>query len=662
MFRIRMKFNYIADLNPIQLKIVTTVTGPIIVIAGAGSGKTRILTYRIAHLMNQGIDPLHILALTFTNKSAREIKQRIANLTGNINIKNLCIGTFHSVFARILHTEIYRLGYPSDYTIYDQKDAEHVIKKIIEELHLEKCFSKPKTVLSIISRLKNNLITVQNYFDNLTRNSQNATRIGYIYQAYIDRCFKSGALDFDDILLRTNELFTRFPEVLSKYQEQFKYILVDEYQDTNDSQYLIIRALASRYKNLFVVGDDAQSIYAFRGAKIKNIQNFQLDYPDAKIFLLEQNYRSTVHIVQAANNVIACNKEQMSKTNWTNNEKGEKIKFYGALSEKEEGDFVANTLFEIKLQYKLQNKDFAILYRTNAQSRALEESLNKKKIPYKIYGGISFYQRKEIKDLLAYLRILVNPNDEEALLRIINYPPRGIGPSTINKLLVTADKHGKTLYEVLNKISFYAKEMCIHKIITAKLKEFFGIIKHCSLKLAEGAYATAKEVVQTSDLLSDLCKDNPTEGLSRSENVQEFINSIHAYVSEHGDPSLSVFLKNIALASDIEKTDDDRVSLMTVHLSKGLEFPIIFIVGMEENLFPSMLSVKNSANLEEERRLFYVALTRAKKQVILSSATTRNRWGKLGYGVPSRFIEEIGQERLTRYVPGKIKDRETRNL
>ncbi|YBU89094.1 MAG: ATP-dependent helicase [Candidatus Walczuchella monophlebidarum] len=657
-----MKFNYIADLNPIQLKIVTTVTGPIIVIAGAGSGKTRILTYRIAHLMNQGIDPLHILALTFTNKSAREIKQRIANLTGNINIKNLCIGTFHSVFARILHTEIYRLGYPSDYTIYDQKDAEHVIKKIIEELHLEKCFSKPKTVLSIISRLKNNLITVQNYFDNLTRNSQNATRIGYIYQAYIDRCFKSGALDFDDILLRTNELFTRFPEVLSKYQEQFKYILVDEYQDTNDSQYLIIRALASRYKNLFVVGDDAQSIYAFRGAKIKNIQNFQLDYPDAKIFLLEQNYRSTVHIVQAANNVIACNKEQMSKTNWTNNEKGEKIKFYGALSEKEEGDFVANTLFEIKLQYKLQNKDFAILYRTNAQSRALEESLNKKKIPYKIYGGISFYQRKEIKDLLAYLRILVNPNDEEALLRIINYPPRGIGPSTINKLLVTADKHGKTLYEVLNKISFYAKEMCIHKIITAKLKEFFGIIKHCSLKLAEGAYATAKEVVQTSDLLSDLCKDNPTEGLSRSENVQEFINSIHAYVSEHGDPSLSVFLKNIALASDIEKTDDDRVSLMTVHLSKGLEFPIIFIVGMEENLFPSMLSVKNSANLEEERRLFYVALTRAKKQVILSSATTRNRWGKLGYGVPSRFIEEIGQERLTRYVPGKIKDRETRNL
>ncbi|AID37427.1 ATP-dependent helicase [Candidatus Walczuchella monophlebidarum] len=647
-----MKFNYIADLNPIQLKIVTTVTGPIIVIAGAGSGKTRILTYRIAHLMNQGIDPLHILALTFTNKSAREMKQRIAHLTGNINIQNLCIGTFHSVFARILHTEIYRLGYPSDYTIYDQKDAEHVIKKIIEELHLEKCFSKPKTVLSRISRLKNNLITVQNYFDNFTRHSQNANRIGYIYQAYIDRCFKYGAMDFDDILLRTNELFTRFPEVLSKYQEQFKYILVDEYQDTNYSQYLIIRALASRYKNLFVVGDDAQSIYAFRGANIKNIQNFQLDYPYAKIFRLEQNYRSTVHIVQAANNVIACNKEQMSKKNWTNNEKGEKIKFYGALSDKEEGDFVANTLFEIKLQYKLQNKDFAILYRTNAQSRALEESLNKKKIPYKIYGGISFYQRKEIKDLLAYLRILVNPNDEEALLRIINYPPRGIGPSTINKLLVTAKNHGKTLYEVLNNISFYAKEMCIHKRITAKLKEFFVIIKHCSIKLAEGAYATAKEVVKTSDFLSDLCKDNPTEGLSRYENVQEFINSIQASVSErlgYGDNSLSVFLKNIALASDIEKTDDDRVSLMTVHLSKGLEFTIIFIVGMEENLFPSMLSVKNSANLEEERRLFYVALTRAKKQVILSYATTRHRWG----GFPSRFIEEIGQERLTRYVHRK---------
>lgn len=649
-----MKADDIVDLNPIQSQIVTTVKGPIMVISGAGSGKTRVLTYRIAHLMKKGIDSFNILSLTFTNKAAREMKQRVADLVNSAEVKNLWMGTFHSVFARILRAEAHRLGYPSDYTIYDQQDAESVIKKILEDLKLEKDLYKPRALLSRISQFKNNLITVRAYFNDAELQERDAEslrpRMGDIYRAYVDRCFKSGAMDFDDLLLRTNELLTRFPEVLYKYQERFKYIMVDEYQDTNHSQYLIVKALAARYENLCVVGDDAQSIYAFRGANIRNILNFQSDYPDAKIFRLEQNYRSTDHIVQAANDVIACNKEQLEKKVWTQNESGEKIKIYRALSDGEEAAFVANTLFELKVHHQLRNEDFAILYRTNAQSRAIEEALRKKNIPYRIYGGLSFYQRKEIKDLLAYLRLLVNPNDEEALLRIINYPARGIGQTTINKLLVTAADQGKTVYELLES----PESMSLNKGTLTKLEEFLVMIKRFALKLPDGAYAVAREVVKNSGLLGDLRRDDTPEGISRYENVQEFMNSLQAYVEEQaqladGDVSLAAFLENVALATDIaDDNEEDRVSLMTVHLSKGLEFPVVFIVGLEENLFPSMLSLTTRADLEEERRLFYVALTRAQKQAVLSYALTRYRWGKLIDGQPSRFIEEINQDRLAK--------------
>ncbi|WP_103327250.1 ATP-dependent helicase [Bacteroidetes bacterium endosymbiont of Geopemphigus sp.] len=657
-----------ADLNPIQSQIVTTIKGPMMVISGAGSGKTRVLIYRIAHLMQEGIDPFNILSLTFTNKAAREMKQRIAHLVNSTEVENLWMGTFHSVFARILRAEVSRLGYPSDYTIYDQQDAESVIKKIIEDLKLEKDLYKPRALLSRISQFKSNLITVRAYFDDLELQERDAEslrlRMGDIYRSYVDRCFKSGAMDFDDLLLRTNELFTCFPEVLYKYQERFKYIMVDEYQDTNHSQYLIVKALAARYKNLCVVGDDAQSIYAFRGANIRNILNFQLDYPDAKIFHLEQNYRSTNYIVQAANDVIACNKEQLEKKVWTQNESGEKIKLYRALSDGEEAAFIANTLFELKVHHQLRNEDFAILYRTNAQSRAIEEALRMKNIPYRIYGGLSFYQRKEIKDLLAYLRLLVNPNDEEALLRIINYPARGIGQTTINKLLVMAADQGKTAYELLENPEL----MSLDKGTLKRLEEFIVMIKRFSLKLPEGAYVVAQQVVKNSGLLGDIRQDDTPEDISRYENIQEFMSSLQAYVEEQaqladGNISLAAFLENVALATDIvDNQEGDRVSLMTVHLSKGLEFPVVFIVGLEENLFPSMLSLTTRDDLEEERRLFYVALTRAQKQAVLSYALTRYRWGKLIDGQPSRFIEEIDQNRLAkigaqaqRFSPSSLK-------
>lgn len=651
-----MKTDDNSDLNPIQSRIVNTIKGPMMIISGAGSGKTRVLTYRIAHLLKKGIDPFNILSLTFTNKAAREMKQRIADLVGSAEVKNLWMGTFHSVFARILRSEASRLGYPSDYTIYDQQDAENVIKKVVEELQLEKDLYKPRALLSRISQFKNNLITVRAYFDDTELQERDAERLrprmGEVYRAYVDRCFKSGAMDFDDLLLRTNELLTRFPEVLFKYQERFKYIMVDEYQDTNHSQYLIVKALATRFENLCVVGDDAQSIYAFRGANIQNILNFQSDYPDAKIFRMEQNYRSTDHIVQAANDIISCNKEQLKKKIWTQNESGEKIKLYRALSDGEEAAFVANTIFELKVQHQLQNQDFAILYRTNAQSRALEEALRKKNISYRIYGGLSFYQRKEIKDLLAYLRLLVNPNDEEALLRIINYPARGIGQSTVDKLMVAAAEQGKTVYELLEN----PKTLPFNKGALTKLENFLTMIKRFALELPQGAYAVAQQVVKNSGLLGDVRQDDTPEGISRYENIQEFMSSLQAYVEEQtqladGDTSLASFLENIALDTDTERNDEQtqaRVSLMTVHLSKGLEFPVVFIVGLEENLFPSMLSLTTRADLEEERRLFYVALTRAQKQAVLSYALTRYRWGKLIDGEPSRFIEEIDQDRVIR--------------
>lgn len=647
-----------ADLNEVQKQAVSTTEGPLMIIAGAGSGKTRVLTYRIAHLIDKGVDSFNILALTFTNKAAREMKERIAALIGGTEAKNLWMGTFHSVFARILRAEANKLGFPSNFTIYDQQDCLNVIKKIINELQLDTDIYKPKQVLGRISSYKNNLITVRAYFNNpeLIEADTAAMRpkIGHIYQAYVDRCFKSGAMDFDDLLLRTNELLTRFPESLAKYQDRFRYIMVDEYQDTNHSQYLIVKALASRFENICVVGDDAQSIYAFRGANIRNILNFKKDYPDAKIIPLEQNYRSTQIIVEAANEVIAKNRDQLEKNVWTQNPSGDKIPVYRALSDADEANYVASEIFSLKMSQQKKNKNFAVLYRTNAQSRAIEEALRKKNISYKVFGGLSFYQRKEIKDLLAYLRILVNPKDQEALLRIINYPARGIGDTTVNKLIVGADQQQKSLDEILEQIEFLGNSLGLNKPTIDKLVNFWTMIKSFQVLLkTEDVYEVAMKVAVTSGILKTLKEDDTPEGISRVENIQELLNSLQGFVDEQrqldeGDPSLNFFLENIALASDLDsgEEDDDKVSLMTIHLAKGLEFPVVFIVGLEENLFPSQMSLNTRQELEEERRLFYVALTRAEEKAYFTYATTRFKWGKIVDGEPSRFLEEISEKHL----------------
>lgn len=647
-----------ADLNEVQKQAVSTTEGPLMIIAGAGSGKTRVLTYRIAHLIDKGVDSFNILALTFTNKAAREMKERIAALIGGTEAKNLWMGTFHSVFARILRAEANKLGFPSNFTIYDQQDCLNVIKKIINELQLDTDIYKPKQVLGRISSYKNNLITVRAYFNNpeLIEADTAAMRpkIGHIYQAYVDRCLKSGAMDFDDLLLRTNELLTRFPESLAKYQDRFRYIMVDEYQDTNHSQYLIVKALASRFENICVVGDDAQSIYAFRGANIRNILNFKKDYPDAKIIPLEQNYRSTQIIVEAANEVIAKNRDQLEKNVWTQNPSGDKIPVYRALSDADEANYVASEIFSLKMSQQKKNKNFAVLYRTNAQSRAIEEALRKKNISYKVFGGLSFYQRKEIKDLLAYLRILVNPKDQEALLRIINYPARGIGDTTVNKLIVGADQQQKSLDEILEQIEFLGNSLGLNKPTIDKLVNFWTMIKSFQVLLkTEDVYEVAMKVAVTSGILKTLKEDDTPEGISRVENIQELLNSLQGFVDEQrqldeGDPSLNFFLENIALASDLDsgEEDDDKVSLMTIHLAKGLEFPVVFIVGLEENLFPSQMSLNTRQELEEERRLFYVALTRAEEKAYFTYAITRFRWGKIVDGEPSRFLEEISEKHL----------------
>ncbi|MXO34040.1 AAA family ATPase [Apibacter sp. B3889] len=647
-----------ADLNEVQKQAVSTTEGSLMIIAGAGSGKTRVLTYRIAHLIDKGVDSFNILALTFTNKAAREMKERIAALIGGTEAKNLWMGTFHSVFARILRAEANKLGFPSNFTIYDQQDCLNVIKKIINELQLDTDIYKPKQVLGRISSYKNNLITVRAYFNKpeLIEADTAAMRpkIGHIYQAYVDRCFKSGAMDFDDLLLRTNELLTRFPESLAKYQDRFRYIMVDEYQDTNHSQYLIVKALASRFENICVVGDDAQSIYAFRGANIRNILNFKKDYPDAKIIPLEQNYRSTQIIVEAANEVIAKNRDQLEKNVWTQNPSGDKIPVYRALSDADEANYVASEIFSLKMSQQKKNKNFAVLYRTNAQSRAIEEALRKKNISYKVFGGLSFYQRKEIKDLLAYLRILVNPKDQEALLRIINYPARGIGDTTVNKLIVGADQQQKSLDEILEQIEFLGNSLGLNKPTIDKLVNFWTMIKSFQVLLkTEDVYEVAMKVAVTSGILKTLKEDDTPEGISRVENIQELLNSLQGFVDEQrqlddGDPSLNFFLENIALASDLDsgEEDDDKVSLMTIHLAKGLEFPVVFIVGLEENLFPSQMSLNTRQELEEERRLFYVALTRAEEKAYFTYATTRFRWGKIVDGEPSRFLEEISEKHL----------------
>lgn len=645
--------DYLKGLNPNQYQAVTTLGGPLMVLAGAGSGKTRVLTMRIAHLINNLVDPFHILALTFTNKAAREMKDRIAKVVGVSEAKSIWMGTFHSVFARILRSEAHHLGYPSNFTIYDTQDSVNVIRKVIKDLGIDSDLYKPKKVLSRISNYKNNLITVKAYYNNPelidADTKANMKLMGQIYHGYVEACFKNGAMDFDDLLLKTNELLTRFPEVLAKYQDKFRYILVDEYQDTNHSQYLIVKALASKFENICVVGDDAQSIYSFRGANIQNILNFKRDYPDAVVVSLEQNYRSTQNIVDAANVVISKNVHQFKKNVFSENEVGEKIKVYRALTDADEASYVANAIWEDHNFRQKQFDEFAILYRTNSQTRAFEDALRRKNIPYRVYGGLSFYQRKEVKDLVAYLRLLVNENDNEALFRVINYPMRGIGETTQNKLVAFADSQDIPVAKVLDNLGYYSTHIGLNNAALGKLSDFWVMIKAFQTLLkTDDAYSVAMEVAKRSGIIKSLKDDQTPEGISRVENVQELLNSIQGFIEEQrqleeGDPSLPNFLENIALTTDQDKKDDGtpKVSLMTIHLSKGLEFPTVFLVGLEENLFPSFMSSSTREELEEERRLFYVALTRAEKNAHFSFAVTRFQWGKIVEAEPSRFLSEV---------------------
>jgi DNA helicase-2/ATP-dependent DNA helicase PcrA len=654
--------SFLETLNEAQQKPVLHKEGPLIVIAGAGSGKTRVLTYRIAHLMASGVDSFSILALTFTNKAAREMKGRIADLVGESEAKNLWMGTFHSVFARILRQEADKLGYPSNFTIYDTQDSDRLIAAIIKEMGLDKDIYKYKQIRSRISAFKNSLITVKAYYNDYDLQEADTMakrpQMGAIYKEYVERCFKAGAMDFDDLLLRTNELLNRFPEVLAKYQDRFRYILVDEYQDTNHSQYLIVRALSDRYQNICVVGDDAQSIYAFRGANINNILNFQKDYEDVALYRLEQNYRSTKTIVAAANSIIQHNKNKIDKVVWTSNDTGAPIQLNRLPTDAEEGRHVASSIFEFKMQEQRKNADFAILYRTNAQSRALEDALRKRDIPYRIYGGLSFYQRKEIKDVLAYLRLIVNPKDEESLKRVINYPARGIGQTTVDKLVVGAKQHGLSLFETMIKASELG--LSLHSGALTKLSNFVTLLQRFQIENETlNAFEIADLVTKKIDLVQELKKDATPEGIARIENVEELLNGIRDFTEgqrELADAtgSLSEFLEDVALATDLDQDDDpsiDRVALMTIHLAKGLEFPYVYIVGLEEDLFPSAMSLNTRAELEEERRLFYVALTRAEERAFLSYTLSRYRWGKLIDAEPSRFIEEIDPQYLNRIVP-----------
>jgi DNA helicase-2/ATP-dependent DNA helicase PcrA len=647
---------YINQLNEAQRAPVLQKDGAMIVIAGAGSGKTRVLTVRIANLMYQGVDAFNILALTFTNKAAREMKKRIAEIVGNNEAKNLWMGTFHSVFAKILRSEAEKLGYPSNFTIYDSQDSLRCLGGIIKEMQLDKDVYKPKQILGRISQYKNSLITVRAYFNNPELQEADAMskkpRMGEIYNNYVERCFKSGAMDFDDLLLKTNELLNRFPDVLAKYQDRFRYILVDEYQDTNHSQYLIVKALSDRFQNICVVGDDAQSIYAFRGANINNILNFQKDYDGVKIFRLEQNYRSSKNIVEAANNVIDKNKTKLDKIVWTANDDGPKIKVHRSVTDGEEGRFVAGTIFEQKMQNQLPNSHFAILYRTNAQSRAMEDALRKRDIPYRIYGGLSFYQRKEIKDVLSYLRLVINPKDEEALVRVINYPARGIGDTTVEKLTVAANHYKRSIFEVMEHIDKI--DLKLNSGTKTKLQDFVTMIKSFQvINEQQDAFTLTDHVTKKTGLVQELKKDGTPEGIARIENIEELLNGIKDFTEGQKEidgarGALAEFMEDVALATDLDKDtgDDDRVALMTIHLAKGLEFPHVFVVGMEEDLFPSAMSMNTRSELEEERRLFYVALTRAEHQAYLTYAQSRYRWGKLVDSEPSRFIEEINGEYL----------------
>ncbi len=711
-----VKSNYLDELNDVQREAVLCTEGPVMIVAGAGSGKTRVLTYRIAHLLNKGVDPFNILALTFTNKAAKSMKERIGKIVSEGEARNLWMGTFHSVFARILRAEANKLGYPTNFTIYDSEDSKGLIKDILKELGLDEKVYKPNLVFSRISAAKNNLIPPGAYANNKTIMEEDRQsgkpKISDIYLKYSRRCFKSGAMDFDDLLFNTNVLLRDFPDLLYKYQNKFRYIMVDEYQDTNFSQYVIVKQLAARFENICVVGDDAQSIYAFRGANIQNILNFEKDYPDLHTFKLEQNYRSTQNIVKAANSIIAKNTEQIEKNVWTSNAEGERIVLMKGNTDNEEGQIVARSIFETKMNKQAHNKEFAILYRTNAQSRSMEEGLRKMNIPYRIYGGLSFYQRKEVKDLLAYFRLAINPNDEESLKRVINYPARGIGDTTIQKIILASADHDVSPWTVIENLGDF--NLGLNTGTQNKISDFVTMIQSFSVMVnAQNAYDLGMNIANSCGLLRELYTDKSPEGVSRYENVQELLNGLKEF-SENGRPEivlpedanilpdatvsikpepasqaepdllsaldtpdaaeelagqtetdltqgfkrLSDFMQDIALLTDSDKKNEedggDRISLMTIHSAKGLEFPYVYIVGLEENLFPSQMALNSRSELEEERRLFYVALTRAEKQAFMSYATTRYRWGNLIACEPSRFIEEI-EDQFIEFAPSAMR-------
>jgi len=655
--------NYLNQLNPEQKKAVEHIDGPLMVIAGAGSGKTRVLTYRIVHLLQKNVSPFKILALTFTNKAAKEMRNRIDEVVGTSISSNLWMGTFHSVFSRILRIESEKLNYPQNFTIYDTEDSKSLLRSIIKELNLDKDHYKVSVILNRISSLKNNFISSKNYskYHELVQGDKIAKRPEFerVYRMYDQRCFKSSAMDFDDLLLKTHYLLDNHPESLLKYQNKFQYILIDEYQDTNHVQYLIIKKLAALNENICVVGDDAQSIYSFRGAKIENILNFKNDYPDYKSYKLEQNYRSTSTIVETANSLIDFNENQIKKTVWTDNEKGEKIILCKCNSDSDEGRLVANTIFEIKLREQVFPKDFAVLYRTNAQSRSIEEALRKKNIPYKIYGGLSFYQRKEIKDILAYCRLTINPNDEEAFKRVINYPSRGIGNTTLQKIIATSNNSNVGIWDLINNLDDF--EHNINKGTCKKINEFALLIKSYISQLNKyDAYFLAEHIAKSSGVFNDLYHDKSPEGVSRFENIQELLNGLKDFCENNDENLLSHYMRDVALLTnqDNEKKEDfNKVTLMTVHAAKGLEFPYVFVVGLEQNLFPSLLASDNQESLEEERRLFYVAITRAKKRLFLSHTTNRFRWGNYIFCEPSQFLSELDEKHITKKEAERKKEK-----
>jgi DNA helicase II / ATP-dependent DNA helicase PcrA len=677
-----MKNNYLDALNPVQREAAENTEGPVMIIAGAGSGKTRVLTFRIAHLINQGVEPFNILALTFTNKAAKEMRERIADISGH-EARNVWMGTFHSIFAKILRFEHEKLNYPSNFTIYDTDDSKSLIKDLVREQHLDEKIYKPGLVLNRISGAKSNLMSVADYNNHsevqYEDKSTGKPKMGLLYDLYTKRCFAAGAMDFDDLLFNMYRLITGFPDILHKYQHRFRYILLDEFQDTNYAQYVVTRKLAALHQNICVVGDDAQSIYAFRGANIQNILDFEKDYPDLKVFKLEQNYRSSQTIVKAANSVIVHNRKQLRKEVWTHNQTGEKIGLLKAGSDNEEGRLVSNAITSLITRQNLREKEIAILYRTNSQSRPFEEALRRQGIPYRIYGGLSFYKRKEIKDLIAYFRLTINPDDEEALKRIINYPARGIGKTTLDKLIVVAGESNSSIWKVINNLHEYPS--IANTGTLKKIHDFAMLVRSFRVMLeTHNAYDLASHIASSSGILKELFEDRSPEGINHYENVQELLNGIREFtekvkelmdsdstlpvnneydfpVMENSSDSLGSYLQEISLLTDADNDTDPSennvVTLMTVHSAKGLEFQCVFVVGMEENLFPSHMSLQSRDDIEEERRLFYVAVTRAMKKLTLSFSLTRYKWGSLTGCEPSRFLEELDPTCLEHPLHGK---------